>query len=541
MKKIVCLFLIILVFVGCYKDQSSTRHEPIGSILINAMEDVYNLISFEDVLVIEPVVTSTDPNDDVDNFEFLWTFYRGDAFRYPPPTIDTIARTKNLSWPIMLAPDRYTLSLQVTNPANGYTVFRSATLHVGTVFLSGFYLLKELNGNTELDFHSSDGAGNWSSAFNLLQTLHGTPIIGQPTSLGITRSGTGAAPFAWVDPETGEGREGKVLVIMGGNDVRIVRLEDMMPIFYNYSSLFFAGAEPAHRPLRFFNNGLFFGPPGTSFHSLITEGGFYSLAGRTGNAGVSIAPPGGVSLTGGIRSIGAFPYLVFFDELHGRLVYFCSQANNVISLGSANGISPNNITHRLLFMGTNASGTNEGWSIFKDATDPSRRYLYNLNFSRSGALLAANAPILEIRRINAALAPNFNNANIYGANRMASNILYGAVDDRLYMFNTGNNTERRLSPRGMGAGETITMITHRLGIHNPNNFSDDGFNSVVWNGMLIIATYKNGNYAVYMYQLAGGIPNGEPLAILRGQGRVVDMQYNFAGNWPLAWHYDVNL
>ena len=148
MKKIVYFLVICLVFVGCYKDRSSTRWEPIGSIIVEGIQREYRLAPVTDTLRINPVVRSTDPNDNVAGFEYLWTYYnvsRGD--------IDTISRTKNLVFPITLSSGVYRVVLRVTNPDNGYTVFHTTTLRVATVFSLGFYFLKETSaGHTELDF-----------------------------------------------------------------------------------------------------------------------------------------------------------------------------------------------------------------------------------------------------------------------------------------------------------------------------------------------------------------------------------------------------
>jgi hypothetical protein len=129
----------------------------------------------------------------------------------------------------------------------------------------------------------------------------------------------------------------------------------------------------------------------------------------------------------------------------------------------------------------------------------------------------ATHPIIEIRPINAAVTPNFNSAKIYGSDKTHRQFLYGCTGNQVWMYNTGNDTERQLSLPGVGAGETITMITHKRGVHNPTDRTDTA-------GYLCIATYKDGNYKVYMYKVTGGEPDGAPI-ILEGTGKVVDMQY----------------
>jgi hypothetical protein len=160
---------------------------------------------------------------------------------------------------------------------------------------------------------------------------------------------------------------------------------------------------------------------------------------------------------------------------------------------------------------------NAGWAVFENKTDPSIRYLYHLG-------LSTTAPITSIRTIDPAL--NFNNASIYATNKtaVATQMLYGAVGDRLYMYNTGDNTERLLTLEGMESGREITMVTHKPGIRNPS-LPPIPAPAAPANGYLIIATYNAGAYRVYVYDVTGGVPDGPPVAVYSGTGRVVDMQY----------------
>lgn len=115
----------------------------------------------------------------------------------------------------------------------------------------------------------------------------------------------------------------------------------------------------------------------------------------------------------------------------------------------------------------------------------------------------------------------FNTAQVYATNKGASTqMLYGGVGDKFYIYNTGNDTETLVSPTGMGGGETITMITHKPGIQNPADNSD-----APANGYMIIATHKDGNYKVYVYNVVGGAPDGAPVKTYSGAGKVVDMQF----------------
>jgi hypothetical protein len=371
-------------------------------------------------------------------------------------------------------------------------VYQTATLNVKTVFSNGFYFLKETaGGNTELDFHTPDGAGGWTTAFDILEAQLGAPITGAPTSLGMISS------YPYINKANGQPETGAVLVPIGGRDMKVMLLNDMS-LVYDHNEIFFSGVAPDHKPIRAYYLSLFDIPV------FISDKGAYSVNSSTGKVGYPVAPAEGCVLSHGMMtgilygsSIGQ---LMFFDALNGQLVYY-TYGGDLMSLSGTP--SPTGITHRPLFMGTG------GWCVFEDP-GTSDRYLYSLKD-------ASTTPILEIRSIDAATAPNFNSADIYGSNKTNTQILYGGAGNRIWMYNTGNSAETALTLQGMGAGETITMITHKRGVYNPADRSDTA-------GYLFIATQKGGNYKVYMYKVTGGETDGEPI-IVEGTGKVIDMQY----------------
>jgi hypothetical protein len=502
MKKIFYAILLLTVFAGCYKDKSSDWYEPIGAIEINGVEKEYTLITLADTLEITPEVTSTDPADNVDGFEYLWTYYNNNIGTASTLTIiDTIAHTKNIAWDITLKPGDYTVRFRITNPANGYTVYQTTTLAVKTVFTEGFYFLKETaGGNTELDFHTPDGEGGWTTVSDILEAQLGAPITGAPAGLGMFSS------YPYLNKGNGQPEIGKVLIPMGGKDMKVMLLEDMS-LVYDHNEVFFSGQAPDHKPLGAFYLSLF------GFPVFVFDDGAYVIGfdSQTGKVGFPLAPSGGCSfgrgtMIGDDGSLFGVPlsYVVSFDELKGQLVYYDYQGSLMELSGNP---SPTGITHRPLFI------SSAGWCVFENPGTPNR-YLYVLN---TDFFDAATQPIIEIRPVSAVTAPNFSSAEVYGSNKTHIQFLYGSIGDRLYMYNTGDNTEKRLSPSGFGAGEEITMITHKPGVHNPANRTDAA-------GYLFIATHKAGNYKVYMYKVTGGETDGAPI-IVEGTGKVVDMQY----------------
>lgn len=501
MKKIIYCLSALVVLAGCYKDKSTTSTKPISTITIEGLEEKYELISFRDALTLQPNVESTDP---ADTFEYLWTLYSnnrsvviGSNEQFP---IDTIGREKELNYDIELGPGEYTVVLCVTNARNGYSVYSTTKLSVNTPFTTGYYFLKETaDGNTELDYLSAAG----DKITNLLQAQTGSPLSGSPIRLGFFTD------YSYRYDGEEDFTSGRALVPMADKDLRILLITDMS-LIYDHSTMFY-GDEPDEKPVMAFCD--FFSRP-----HYVSSNGFYcsyQMPGMdeygTGKYGMPIAPEGGCSFNPNAVVTGSYGMMYnFFDEKHGRFVYYSYNAD-LETMSSTNDIPIEGITDRILFMGTN------GWAVFEDAQNPQQRRLYQLN------LASGLNPITSIRDIDPTL--NFNRAQVYGSNKSgATGMLYGGVGDKLYRYNTEDNSELLLTTTGIGSGEEITMITHKLAA--PKNY-------------LMIGTYKDGNYKVYMYETIAesGVPYGAPVTVASGQGRVVDMQYT---NPSLSGTYDVN-
>jgi hypothetical protein len=507
--------MIPFILTGCYKDQSTIgKYGSIGYITIENIENRYRLISLVDTLKISPQITSSNSDENADNFEYLWT--------YTSPTVkDTISYSKDLEWRITLAAGSYTVLLRVTNPANGYTVFQTTQLDVGTVFTNGFYFLKETaDGNTELDYHTPTVWNvelenlQWTTAFNILEAQLGAPITGAPTSLGLWEAWGGARGYSYIDRATAQLQYAPAIVVMGGRDLKVLRISDM-GLIYDHNELFFTGQAPDHKPLR-----AFYYATGSSVLFFSSTGRFHTsnATNTTGKMGFPAAPAGGVSFSTG-AIVGPHEYnwndiYVFFDELNEQLVFY--ETGGALIPVQSGSIPHTGIKDRPLFMGFS------GWCVFRDAQDPTKRYLYQINNNASNNPPVANRPILQKELINVATAPNFNNAQLYGSHKLSQQIMYGSIGNQLYMYNTITREETHIPLPEVGAGEVITMITHRQRIASPIDRSE-------LSGFLLIATHKDGNYKVYMYKLIGGVPDPEiPPIIVSGQGKVVDTQYSGA-------------
>ena len=85
------------------------------------------------------------------------------------------------------------------------------------------------------------------------------------------------------------------------------------------------------------------------------------------------------------------------------------------------------------------------------------------------------------------------------------------------MYDIKEESEEKIKPQGLPDDEEITYLSNRY--WEQADDKDNNFN------YLVIGTSKNGQYKVYMYNMLGGKPIGESVRTLKGEGKVVKLQY----------------
>ena len=95
--------------------------------------------------------------------------------------------------------------------------------------------------------------------------------------------------------------------------------------------------------------------------------------------------------------------------------------------------------------------------------------------------------------------------------------MYFVANNQIYLYDLEQQVEEPLNPTGMAAGEEITYIKNYY--WKEDAVTGDNFD------YLVFATHQNGKYKVYMYNILGGKPNGGPVRILEGDGKVVSMRF----------------
>lgn len=485
MKKI--LFIIATVLSGtllnsCYKDKGNYDYFSVSDITISNVESKYVQVTELDILKINPKIASAY---DTTQFEYIWSRY--DSKR----NLDTISRSKNLSFAISGMPENYTLMFSVKNKENGLGSNVQTELEVVSPFSKGHYILKETaEGNTEIDLLREGD----DLVENVLFTTQGSPLQGKPRSMGILYENP------MIDPETlARSTANCIGLITYGKQTSIFRLADMYKV-NDHSTMFYG--EPDDVPYHFYtnyNNSIY-----------LSSAGLHSISGP----GVGKYGPPSSAATGGseFRTLAAANIgFVYWDEI-GRRILFHNYTSTPQVVASAT-FPTTNLNYKCIFMG-NYAGVISGrptsviFILFRDLTDPGKLVLYRM----TGDSPFSAPTVASVTTLNS--TSKMHTATHFASNERSAQIIYFVADNKPYYFDPATQTETSFSPQGLPADEEVTYISNRFDYYDSSRIN-----------YFTVATFKNGTYKVYMYNMIGGLPYGAPVKRISGIGKVKETHH----------------
>ncbi|MFO3725825.1 PKD-like family lipoprotein [Butyricimonas muris] len=507
---ILTLWVLVVFASSCYEDKGNYDYVEISEVTTTGLEESYSKIAFQDVLHIEPTVTSDRAGDE---FEYLWTLNltkgSGTTSDIIELKLDTIGYERVLDFPVNLKQGYYDLILRITNKGNGVDVYHVMSLSVITTFSEGFYLLKDMGNSTDIDLHTWDN----SKITDILQKKDGEALPASPVSLGIDPL------YCFLDESTGEYVITKALTICTDNDVRIMNIEDMSTI-YTHNTMFHNGEVPEEKPYYVWRN-----VNGVGYIS--DQGAYFSaqLATQqllgTGKFGFPAMVDEEDSKPNKNGSVSTGAYYFYFDELKDR--FLCLDYNGGLkALANKPKDSeeeakyvPNGIKHKLkAFVRNYVGNVDAGFALFEDADVAGKHYLYSMALDYDDNPTTYN-PIKKVTEI--ASDSKLNTATLYASNELTAKVIYFVNSNKLYMYDTELNTEEELQLQDFAIGEEITYVSNRYW-----TWTDDKEHNFDY---LVIATHKTGKYKVYLYEVLGGKAYGKPKYVFEGDGKVVKMQY----------------
>ena len=495
MKRIQILWMIGISWLlcSCFDDKGNYDYTELPAVTVPNLQESYNAVAFKDVLHIDPQATSSNPDDVL---SCVWTLNEHvDTDMGQTADVDTIGTENVLDYPVNVKSGTYDLGLWVTNESNGNATFHQSLLTVTTEFSNGFYVLKEVDGATELDLHLPDG----EKMENLIEMATGEKWNDKPVSLGLTPLGS------YLDEETGEFVFTPMINVCTENDVRVFNVDDMS-IIHEHATLFY-NEVPEEKPYYMWfntfgiaymsNRGIYFSMQMPDYGQ--GSSGQYGYPDRSGEY-----EPNKLGVYDGSG-------YYFFDEMNGRFVQM--DASGYVNDFELGGQFPNEgIEHELLYFGRRYVGDYEGlgYAVFADKDDASKRYLYSLSFAYG----SYSNPITNVEEIPE--GEPFREAELYAISEHEANVIFFVVDNQLYRYSLTDKVGSPVPVEGLGAGEEIVYLNNSFWL---SENQEDAFD------YLVVGTQAGDSYKLYLYNTLGGYTDGKPVHILEGKGKVVRMRY----------------
>jgi len=165
MKKIILYILLAVSIVSCYEDEGNYDYtEPDLVEVSGVTTDTTYQLFVGDVLVIEPEVTTTLADDDI---EYRWMVED-----------DTLSTERNFNMKLFLPPGSYDLKYQILDRSADLRYEYETNVEVATIFTEGWHLLCNDKGQTHFNFLSH--VVDTTMKLNVFEELNGVPLLGAP-------------------------------------------------------------------------------------------------------------------------------------------------------------------------------------------------------------------------------------------------------------------------------------------------------------------------------------------------------------------------
>jgi len=470
----------ILAF-GCMKDKSTGPAQPLPAFDVTGLPDTINLYTHRDTLQLAPVVAAAD------TYEYYWTNISANFLSLygNKNKTDTLAFTKNISLPVMLDPGRYYLVFNVKDKRSGVVKLKTIIFNVSTRNENGWYLVKDNNGKTDIDFIDKTGRiDNWIAFYNNGRSLDGNAVKG-------LYSGDLHTTLTSSDLFGG-------LVVLSENDAAIYRVSNGAQV-YGFDSMFFS--KPANRkPQNVFQ------PMASGNLMLINDNRAYCM---TKGALFTNLPQ-----TYTVSSLAVVGAMDLGWDLKTKSM-FCYNGPAFSALGK-NGNDLKNMNADLIWLGGYPGIRSVAFTLFK--MPDQRGMLYKLN-TLYGFLLGNDSLIMKRDTLPAT-------HGLMKADKIAGNYdadyIYYAIGNQVYLTDITTTTERLQVT--LPAGETVTDIQH---IKYPVPAQNVAYTV----DYLAIASYKDGRYKVWLHKISSiGTIQPLPQPNFEGDGRVNTIIYMEKGS-----------
>lgn len=493
MKKfLTAIWLGGCLMTACTEDNSTLPHLDISDIEIASFQEGgYTIVSYSgNTLDLVANVTSGYAESEltytwyiIDNAKeesMMWS--DGETYEQ-----EKIGEGKSLSYDVNLPPGTYTIVCEV-KAANGYTVTKETTLRTTTNFAYGHYILKETaDGNTDVDVYNETDE---KLIENVLTAALGQPMAGAPLKMSMSFG------HCFVDQTTNEMSSSNLMtVVTESGEFKAFNTTDLSVVLDRDNLLYYdmdADEYPYAIQSGMWTNYLFTNKGVRSQYSSMmgTTSGKYGVTAGEGASGFITYSSGAMGVfywDENTHSIVGCDYNGGYSQLNdvatptsGLTDYQC------IACGS------NELVMMLYFLLENIS-TGE-------------RVLYLLESSFMGTY------VYDVRELPA--DGHLSQSTLFSTSVNSSTYIYGLHDNVVYGYDMEQGAEEALNFAGLPAGETITYVSNQC--LSPNDY-------------LVVGTQKGNDYTLYYYNVLGGKPDGNPVRVVSGQGKVKSLKYTDSG------------
>jgi hypothetical protein len=489
MKKIYILAASLLSLLAACKKDDSSSGAPLPAVKVSGLQTTYTLYTHQDILTVQPVVENENA------FDYYWTLFNtAHTANQGLVKADTLAKTKDLNYEVLKDPGSYILVFNVKDKQTGITTqFRSSAI-ISTLNMTGWYLLKDHAGKTDLDFIYNTGRiDNWISFYN------GASLDGNAVKAlfvpGMKKNVTAPDPY-------------NTIMVLSENDAAIYRIDNGNMVM-NYDNMFFT--KPAVRKPQgafqptalntvfFLNNGrTYYMSKGTLFANMPTD-------------------VNNINYTN-IGPVSATVAMELLWNKNTKSIFAITGANySELKLNTGGGRLMN-LNAELEWAAGYPNNRGVALLLFRNPQDTGFLYKVDGRFSPLGGY-----PPDSVVMARHTLKPEH---SLMHAGKICGNydvdIIYYSVGSDIYMMDLATQTPTLQF--SLPAGEELTAFQH---IKYPVPASG----VVTTENWIVIATHKDGRYKIYKHAPTSTFTlQAKAQADIEGEGRVSSVIYMEQGN-----------
>ncbi len=493
MKKttIIAFGATLALMTGCFEDEGNYDYKEPLTIEVGNVAESYTVTPGTDRLTISPTVTPADRK-----YDYFWTLTPAGATW--GTKVDTLARTKDLDYPVNMSLGSYKLRFCAKDRATGIFAYTEYDLQVTTDMASGWWVLKTEGDSTDVDYFNDT-----KQKHDIIRGANGRHLAGAAVGLDFTSS------YWTFDEKSQRDKRVEAVFLAAGKDLVVVDYFTGR-ILSDYDALFID--KPARREVK----AIFQGPSDT--HVVVDEQVYSMYHSKYDIYSQFLIKAGGqYDLSPLHHAAGTLPLLY-----NRRNTSFCSVQRSSTSLeyfkdGTP---SPKNMGLDLLYIGGQTTQTwtqGDGALAVMKKQGAENYYLYTLN----GQPYDTNSnPIQKVEDLDASMG--LVKADLMALNQ-TNRIIYYVRDNKLYATNLDNKQET-LQDVQPAPGEKVTYLEFI-------KFAPYSLDSL-WFDYVAIATAKDGHYKLNLHPVAAGrlLPAAKTF---EGTGTVKRIQYMYQSSYGI--------